>query len=196
MQSQFNYMNPDDLAKVIANIPTLKIRKWKDGDVAMLLKILYWCALRPGEGIRLKKDDFNLGEREVYLGQTKTIKMDKAPIPMLFVAELGSWLETKPLGPLFETEKHEPLTYDTFYTWLKRLGKLLDITAWKTPQSETGEKTVGHIFRKSIGKDMIDGTYGKKIPYEIISKQLRHKKPSITIDHYLKASIEAVKEVW
>ena len=191
MQSKFNYMNPEDFARVIVSIPLLKIRKWFDKDIEMLLKICYWCALRPGEGIGLEKEDFNLVEREVYLGQTKTTKQDKAPIPQLFISELQAWLDTKNPGKLFPE-----LTYDTAYVWFKRLGRILDIDAWTMPQSETGEKTVGHIFRKSLGKDMLDGTHGKKFAIPIISKQLRHKKPSITIDHYLKASIEAVKEEW
>ena len=162
-----------------------------DKDVEMLFKICYWCGLRPSEGIGLKKEDFNLVERDVYLGKTKTAKQDRAPIPQRFVPELEAYLGTKESGPLFPG-----LTYDTAYPWFKRLGKLLDIVAWIMPQSETGEKTVGHIFRKSLGKDMSRGTYGKKFSPSIVSKQLRHSKPSITIDHYLKESIEAVKEEW
>lgn len=184
-------MNPQDFELVLSAVHQLGIRKWLDHDVQMLFKILYWCALRPSEGIRLKKEDFNLAEREVYLGRTKTEAQGKAPIPMLFIEELTAYLSTKESGSLLKD-----LTYDTAYLWFKRLGLLLGIKAWTTPKSETKENTVGHIFRKSVGKDMIAGTYGKKIPYEIVSKQLRHVKPSITIDHYLKASIEAVKEVW
>jgi len=191
MQSTFNYINPHDFERILAAIPSLGIRKWLDKDVEMLMKILYWCALRPSEGIRLKKEDFNLGEREVYLGKTKTEAQGKAPIPMLFMPELIAYLTTKEPGRLLKD-----LTYDTAYPWFKSLGEILNIKAWVTPKTETRENTVGHIFRKSVGKDMIAGTHGKKIPYEIISKQLRHSKPSITIDHYLKASIESVKEVW
>jgi integrase len=77
---------------------------------------------------------------------------------------------------------------------------MLDIPSWVTLQSETGEKTVGHIFRKSIGKDMLNGVHlnkdGKKFEIPIISKQLRHSKPSITVDSYLKSTIEAVLDQW
>jgi len=191
MQSTFNYINPQDFELILSTIPRLGIRKWADDDVRMLFKILYWCALRPSEGIRLEKENFNLGEREVYLGRTKTEAQGKAPIPMLFMPELITYLATKEPGRLLKD-----LTYDTAYLWFKRLGVMLDIKAWTMPKIDTRENTVGHIFRKSVGKDMIAGTHGKKISYEIISKQLRHSKPSITIDHYLKASIESVKEVW
>ena len=191
MKDKSNYMSQETFAQVLAAIPTLKIRKWADDDIVMLFKILYWCALRPMEGIGRSKEDFNLEEREIYLGNTKTRTNDKAPIPMIFIPELTLWLNTKSEGLLYPG-----LTYDTAYRWFVRLGKQLNIPAWTIPQSKTGEKTKGHIFRKSLGKDMLEGTHGKKFEIPIISKQLRHAKPSITVDHYLKASIEAVKEAW
>lgn len=194
-KSTSNYLNPEDFERVIQTIPSLGIRKWADYDVEMLFRILYWCALRPIEGIKLSKEDFDLESRKVYLGKTKTHKNDVAPIPLVFVDELGDYLELKESGRLFEG-----LTYNTFYPWLKKLGRKLDIPSWITLQEETGEKTVGHIFRKSIGKDMLNGVHrtrdGRKFEIPIISKQLRHSKPSITQDHYLKATTEAVLEQW
>lgn len=188
-------MNQDDFAKVLDEIPTLSIRKWYDEDIRMLFKLLYWCALRPIEGIRLKKEDFDLEYRVVNLGKTKTKNNDKAMIPRVFVPELEVYLTNKENGRLFDG-----LTYNTFYPWLKKLGKKLQIPAWTTHQSLTGEKTVGHIFRKSIGKDMLTGVHrnnkGEKFEIPIISKQLRHSKPSITIDSYLKSTIEAVLDEW
>ena len=192
MQDKTNYISPQMFNVIYDTIPQLKIRKWKDEDVKMLFKILYWCALRPTEGIMLKKEDFNLEDREVSLGRTKTKKSDYAPIPKLFVNELGFYLDSKEDGRLFDG-----LTYVTAYHWFARLGKMLNIKAWTVSERESGEKTKGHIFRKSVGKDMLNGEYGEKassIP--IISKQLRHAKPSTTMDHYLKADIEAVKEAW
>lgn len=195
MRDTINYINPQTFDAILDAIPRLKIRKWADDDIRMLFKILYWMGLRPMEGIRLAKEDFNLEDREAYLGNTKTRTQDRAMIPHVFVPELGDWLATKPAGPLFPK-----LTYNTFYPWLRKLGTMLDIPAWTIPQHETHEKTKGHIFRKSIGKDMLSGVHktrdGKKFEIPIISKHLRHAKPSITIDHYLKADIEAVKESW
>jgi len=78
LQDKANYMSPETFDSVIYYIPELHIRKWLDSDIQMLFKILYWCALRPIEGIMLKKEDFNLDEREVYLGRTKTKKEDSA----------------------------------------------------------------------------------------------------------------------
>jgi len=194
-RSTNNYLNQEDFAKVLDEIPRLMIRKWLDEDIKMLFEILYWCALRPNEGIRLRKEDFDLESRRLSLGRTKTKLNDVAPIPSKFVPKLANYLEFKEEGRLFDG-----LTYNTFYPWLKKLGKWCDIPSWTTPQSETGEKTVGHIFRKSIGKDMLKGVHlsknGTKFSIPTISKQLRHSKPSITIDSYLKETIETVLDEW
>ncbi len=191
MQSQINYINPEDFQKILEEIPHLNIRKWYDRDIQWLFKILYWLALRPSEGIRLRTEDFNLEDREVYLGKTKTMKGDKAPIPKLFVEPLRQYLATKKEGRLFPG-----LSYNTFYPWVRKLGHRLGIKAWTELESETGEKTKGHIFRKSNLKDMYLGTYGEKLDPVIISGQSRHKNTSVLFSNYLKLSIEATKEVW
>jgi integrase len=190
MKDKANYMSPETFSEVIYSIPELEIRKWMDEDVEMLFKILYFCALRPMEGINLSKEDFDVMQREVFLGKTKTKKEDYAVIPKIFCTELDNYLSTKEPGRLLPD-----LTYATFYRWLKRLGIILDIPSWVVPQNQSGEKTVGHIFRKSVGKDMLNGKFGddaKSIP--VISKHMRHSKPSMTMDNYLKVVIEQVKE--
>lgn len=184
MDSNPNYMNQDDFNQVIAAIPRLKIRKWLDSDVEYLFKILYHMALRPSEGINREKKDFDIKNRLVYLGKTKTSKIDKAVIPKIFVDELAFWLSTKEDGRLFPD-----LKYITFWSWLTKLGVLLNIDAWQEGnRKRIGENTKGHIFRKSWGKDALEN----KISVAVISKHLRHKKPSMTIDHYLKADTQSV----
>ena len=121
MKDKANYISPETFEAIINTIPELKIRKWKDWDVEMLFKILYNCALRPMEGIRLKKEDIDLENREIYLGQTKTTSEDYAVIPTSFIDELQLWLNTKKPGELLPK-----LTYITFYFWLKRSGVASD----------------------------------------------------------------------
>jgi len=192
MQDKVNYISPDTFQKILEYIPQLHIRKQLDSDVCMLFKILYYCALRPIEGIMLKKGDFNLENREVNLGKTKTIKYDSAVIPKEFMDELTHYLDFKKDDRLFPD-----LKYATMFNWIIRLGKALNIPSWVIPESVSGEKTKGHIFRKSVGKDMHDGLFGESTKrIGIISKHLRHKKISTTMDHYLKLDSEAVKEAW
>jgi integrase len=193
MEDSDNYISVETFDRIIETVPQLKIRKWLDEDVQMLFKILYYSALRPVEGIMLSKEDFDTKNRHIYLGKTKTKKSgDKAVIPMIFVDELESYLKTKGDGRLLPD-----LKYDTMYLWMKRLGIMANVPAWIIPQSKSGEKTVGHGFRKSIGKHMFEGIYGEKNQNAaVISGLMRHKKPSMTFDKYLNLKIETVKESW
>ena len=186
MESNPNYINQQDFDLIIAAIPRLKIRKWSDYDVEYLFKILYHMALRPSEGIRLEKKDLNLKNRVCYLGKTKTEDHAYVTIPKVFINELSDYLKLKEDGPLFPG-----LEYRTLWVWLKRLGELLNIDAWQEGNRErTGENTVGHIFRKSWGKDAIEN----KIGIDVISQQLRHTKISMTYDKYLKANKKKVHD--
>lgn len=190
MRAKSNYLDPEKFQLCIETIPQLHIRKWKDQDVAMVVfKIPYWLGLRMGESIRLTAEDFDLEKKECYLGKTKTHKEDEAPIPDDFIPELKSYLEGK-TGLLLPG-----CNYQVVYNWLKRLGKMLDIPALITSQAITGEKTVTHIFRKSIGKDMLYGIHGPKAPLNVVSKQLRHND-LVTTSKYLKVGIEDVKDWW
>ena len=192
LSDTYNYISQKSLARAIDAVPDLKIRKWIDKDVAMLLQIMYWAGLRPGEAVRLRKQDFDFGRREIDLGSTKTKKRDAAVIPAVFAPVLAEYLAAMPDGPLLPR-----LTYDRLYHWLKKLGAMCDIPAWTEPQEETGEKTVGHGLRKSVGKDMLNGDHGtaaQQIP--VIQRHMRHSKPSTTIDYYLRAGLEQVKNAW
>lgn len=113
MQDKVNYISPDTFQRILAYIPELHIRKWDDSDIAMLFQIQYWCALRPIEAIMRKKEDFNLIDRELYLGKTKTVKLDSAVIPLDFIPVITSYLKNKDDGRLFPD-----LTYNTFYVWI------------------------------------------------------------------------------
>lgn len=189
MRPSYNYIPPEQFNSLIESIPLLKIRKWSDNDVAMLFKIAYWCGLRINEAIRLKAEDFDLDLAKVYLGKTKTEKSGRGTIPAAFMPELKSWLVGK-AGPLFHK-----MNYPIVYHWLVTLGEILNIEALITPQSVSGEKTKTHIFRKSVGKDMIYGTRdGVKLPLNIVQKKLRHTTLDMT-SNYLKVGDEDVSSV-
>lgn len=176
--------------EIIESIPTLQIRKWQDLDVEFLFKISYWCGLRMKEACKLTKEDFDLYEKEVYLGTTKGKKNQSAVIPINFIPELRSYLDKKQKDRLMPNCNPQIVRI-----WCRKLGVLLDIPAWTTPQSETGEKTLTHIFRKSIGKDMLYGTYGKVAPLNIVQRQLRHSSIETT-NRYLQLHSEDVKLYW
>ena len=192
MRETVNYIPRELFNRILEYVPNLHIRKWKDEDIQMLFKLCYWCALRIGEAMRLKAEDFDLDLGKLYLGNTKSNINDDAAIPVFFRNELRIWLLGK-AGPLFPG-----LTYGTMIKWIQRIGEALQILAWTTSQEETREKTKSHIFRKTVGKDLLYGTYGQKAPLPTISKTLRHKgkTPLTSTISYLKASSEDVSNYW
>lgn len=194
MKAQTNYMPPEQFDQVIDAIPKLGLRKFKVEDVQDLFRLTYWLGLRINETMKLKVEDFDFERMQVFLGKTKTEKADYAVIPSIFVPGIYACLYGKS-GPLFPG-----FSYITTFKWIERLGKMLNILAWITPEFETGEKTKSHIFRKSMAKDMMYGTNtdGRKAPINIISRQLRHKGRNAltTTELYLHVDSESVKDWW
>jgi len=171
-------------------IKELELRNWEPKQVQMLFKVAYWCGLRMIEARNLKIDKIDLMRRRVYLGDTKTKKNDYRPIPVPFIPELSAYIRNKS-GTFINPVPHRK----TIEMWCKKIGTACGIEAWTIDQSETHEKTKGHIFRKSIGKDMLYGTHGKKAQITMISQQLGHSN-TITTLKYLRESDQAVQDYW
>jgi len=188
MNNQKNYISPDEFKLILNGVPDLHIRKWKDEQVQMLFKISYFCALRISETIKLTKQDFDLEGLSVWLGKTKTKKGDSATIPESFAAELKVYLDIQDEQQLFAG-----MNRSIVWNWTKRLGEMLDIIAWTTPQSKSFEKTKTHIFRKSYLKDMYHGMFGKNVPLNVIMQKARHEDLKTTSD-YLRVSNDVVRE--
>ena len=193
MRSTNNYINPEDFQRVLDEIPQLKIRKWSDEDVRMLFRLMYWGGLRFDEAIHLEFHDIDIEQGLIHLAKTKTEKNVIAVIPEQFLEKVIPWILEKDDGPLFSG-----LTYGTAIVWINRLGKKLNLRCWVESQEKTGEKTKSHIFRKSVGKDMLYGTHvknQKKAPLSVISAKLRHKNLGVT-SKYLKTGYQEEQDYW
>jgi len=188
LRSKNNYINPEQFEEIIKALNTLEFRKWDVKDVEFLFKISYWCALRMSESCRIKKEDIDLESGEIYLGLTKKKKNSIAIIPTVFREELFYYLKGKNDGYLLPDVNPQIVR-----VWIRKLGKMLNIEAWTTPQEVTGEKTQTHIFRKSMAKDMLLGTHGKIAPLPIVQGLLRHDNIATT-SKYVHLEKEAVKE--
>lgn len=182
MKPKTNYMPPDEFEKLQRYIyGHVRVRGFKPQDIVMLFKLCYECGLRISEALRLEVNDFDFGLLEIELGTTKTHENDSCTIPDKFAEELKQYIDTKK-GRIW------PLSRQAITTWLKKWGKVLDIPSLTTPQSETHEKTVTHIFRKSKGKDMLYAN----APLNIVMTKLRHNNLQTTT-HYLKVKLDDVK---
>ena len=156
LSDKVNYITLDSFNALLEYFDEREFRPIDSFDVNMIIKISYYLALRVNEALRLKKEDFDLELLEVDLGHTKTEEMGKATIPPDFKEELEAYLDSKSSGYLFVNRHSGKLiARQTVWKWLMEAGKYLNIPALTTPQAKTHEKTKTHLFRKSIGKDML-----------------------------------------
>ena len=188
LSENVNYLPPEKFKEILDYVrQNIKTKKLDKIDIEMIFKIAYHAGLRINEVLKLKKKDFDFSRFEIYLGKTKTKYNDVASFPKSFSVELQDYL----LNERSSIGREDLLFYvsrQTAYKWIMEIGKALNITAWITPQSQSGEKTKTHIFRKTIGKDMLY----KKAPLNIVMNKMRHSDIGTT-SKYLKLNLADVK---
>jgi site-specific recombinase XerD len=188
IKENVNYI-PDDKFKLILFYvdKELKSKKIQSIDIIMLFKIAYNGGLRINEVLKLSKQSFNFNLLQINLGKTKTKNHDIATFSNNFSKELQDYFLINRALTL-DTDLLFPVSRQTVYSWIMEIGKALEITAWTTPQKESGEKTKSHLFRKKIAKDYLY----KNAPLNIIMNKLRHNNLATTSD-YLKLNISDVQ---
>ena len=188
LSENVNYLPQEKFNEILEYVKTnIKIYKLDNIDIQMIFKIAYHAGLRVNEVLKLTKGSFDFNLLQINLGKTKTKTQDKASFPQSFAEELKNYLDLE-RNLLSKTDLLFPISRQTPYKWIMKIGKDLDIAAWTTTQKESGEKTKTHIFRKSIGKDMLY----KKAPLNIIMNKLRHTNLATT-SQYLKLNLADVQ---
>ena len=185
-----NYITPEQFDQILEHTRKLGLRRWAPENVQACYMVAYWCALRMSEAIRVKGKAFDWERGELYLGRTKT-KDNFVPVP----PQAKGWLHAffKEWGP--DREVLPGCYVKRVYQWLLKAGRDLDIEALTTSQNISGEKTVSHIFRKSLGKDMLAGRFGKPASVAEVQAQLRHHNPVVT-GGYLRLNHRAAADFW
>lgn len=184
-----NYIPQEKFEQILDYVKNnLETRKLDNIDIQMIFKIAYYSGLRINEVLKLTKSNFDFELLQIDLGNTKTKKHDRATIPKSFMVELETYLITE-RSNLGKSDLLFPISRQMTYNWIMKIGKDLNVTAWTTPQNQSGEKTKTHIFRKSIGKDMIK----RGAPLNVIMNKLRHNNLATTSE-YLKLNLSDVQK--
>ena len=191
-----NYIPLEKLEEIIKRLPDLGVRVCDVYTIEMLFRYCFWCALRVNEALRFDTDHWNNEESTVFLPKTKSKSKVYVTIREPLKSVWDEWClsciangNKKPFGMI---------KYVTLTKWLYRLGEMCDVKAWQVRTSESGEKTLTHIFRKSMSKGMKKGDVhkdGKKADIYTIKETLRHKDVGVT-SRYLRISAEEVEEYW
>ena len=185
-----NYITPKQFKELLEHVPDLKSRKWPSSNIRICYYLAYACALRISEALQVRGRNFDWGRGELYLGKTKT-KSNFVAVP--------PWARGRLQGFFSEWGDDDPIlpgcSRQTVYRWLLKAGQDLDIEALATEQVTSGEKSITHVFRKSLAKDMLWGRWGRKANIAEVQAQLRHENPIIT-GKYLRLGYEGAAEFW
>ena len=188
LKENVNYLPNEKFDLILLYVTNnLKSKKLKSIDIQMIFKIAYHAGLRINEVLKLSKSSFNFDLLQINLGKTKTKSHDLATFPNSFSQELQDYLFND-RSLILKSDLLFPISRQTVYTWIMQIGLALQIPAWTTPQTESGEKTKTHLFRKSIAKNMLY----KKAPLNVIMNKLRHTNLATTSD-YLKLNLSDVQ---
>jgi site-specific recombinase XerD len=188
LKENVNYLPNEKFDLILLYVTNnLKSKKLKSIDIQMIFKIAYHAGLRINEVLKLSKSSFNFDLLQINLGKTKTKTHDLATFPNSFSLELQDYLFND-RSLILKSDLLFPISRQTVYTWIMQIGLALEIPAWTTPQTESGEKTKTHLFRKSIAKNMLY----KKAPLNVIMNKLRHTNLATTSD-YLKLNLSDVQ---
>ena len=188
LKENVNYLPNEKFDLILLYVTNnLKSKKLKSIDIQMIFKIAYHAGLRINEVLKLSKSSFNFDLLQINLGKTKTKTHDLATFPNSFSQELQDYLFND-RSLILKSDLLFPISRKTVYIWIMQIGLALQIPAWTTPQTESGEKTKTHLFRKSIAKNMLY----KKAPLNVIMNKLRHTNLATTSD-YLKLNLSDVQ---
>lgn len=133
-----------------------------------LYRTLYSCGLRIGEGLKLKKTNFDLDHRilKIYDAKTGKGKIQRTtilPRDILFLKQFLLKFQDDDL--LF------PINRQVAWRYAKDAGKLAGLEIFETQSEREVEGVWTHLFRKSCAKNMRE----KGASIELCALKLRHK---------------------
>jgi len=188
-----NYLDLERLEKFSQAIPKLDCYTkgfqrpaLRSSELILFYKILFYCALRVSEGLRLTKEDFNLQSRVLYIKNAKTGKgkTQKTTIAPPLLEDLKWFLNSRKDGEILF-----PMCRDTALRYAKEAGYKAELNIIDELEQKTIHGIYTHIFRKSYAKFMENK--GANPSYIMIKGRW---KPSAMYQVYTKPSIMALVE--
>lgn len=123
-----------------------------------LLRILYGCGLRLGEGLKLKWTDIDLNAGVIYIKNAKNGKSRIVPMKPTLTKILIEYKNLVKINNicenyLFESPKKDnsPMKNNTFYMWFSNILYSANISYAKNTQYERGP--CGHCLRHTFTKN-------------------------------------------
>lgn len=143
----------------------------------VLLRILYGCGLRLGEGLNLLWNDIDLPLGVIYLRNTKSGKARCVPMDSTLTEILVAYRKlTQEKGIctnyLFESYYREdtPMRNNTFWRWFSDIMKSANVQFVKQSSSERGP--CAHCLRHTFAHNSFLKSYENDLPFDDFSHYL------------------------
>ena len=196
-ESEYDYVNAADRKRFTAGLVEHLAGKYPARDVRLLIDMMYWGGLRVSEALAITARQMDTGAGTLRLYHTKTAESESVPMFPALRRAVVAWRTG--MAPDRTILRPVPRR-TTVVAWHKTVGARLGLEFATEPQGKrhrmedgkmvklrrstgTGQKTVTHIWRKSIGKDMLSGFDGECRPADIeeVRSMLRHSDIRTTI---------------
>lgn len=163
MQSKETILTHDDFLKFLDYVPKIKPFGGKYGkppmlayEFQMLFKLLFYCALKTNEVLRLKKEDFDL-ENNLLKVRIKGNVSKSTTVPPILWGDVKSFLKNKQGKDLLFISKYTGKTIPRQSVWdyAKDIGKLADLKVFQVTETREIEGVSLLVFRDSYTQFMV-----------------------------------------
>lgn len=179
MQIKEEPLSHDDFLSFIDCVPKIDEftgkYKWRVPMTAeefqFMFKLMFYCALKPEEAFKLKKEDFDLQKNTLQI-KTTTAKPTETTIPPIVLGDVKKHLrDRKDSDNIFVSKRNgRPLKRSTPWKYAKKAGKLANLNVFQVTKQKEVEGMRLALFRESYEKLMSDNHASK----DLIDLKLRN----------------------
>jgi integrase/recombinase XerD len=155
-------------------------RAYKErGERGLLIKTLFQTGARVSEFVSIKVEDFFFDETMILIDKAKGGKSRYVPILPELAQELRTYLGNRPVGYLFETNRHKQYSSRRIQQIVKEIAE----------RAKIEKRVYPHLLRHSVATTLLE----RGMPIDQIQKFLGHSKLETT-QIYAQSSTEMIRE--
>ena len=156
---------------------------------AFLYKLMFYCALRPDEALKLKKSDFIISEQILLVNTSRKNKIEKTTIPPVILGDVKKILKNlHPNDYIFtSTQTKEKITRQIPWVYAKDAGNLAGINVFQVTEKHEIKGMSLLLFRESFNQFLSE----KKAEKGLIDLKFRNR----TTSHYGNYDLNDLKKI-
>jgi len=179
MQIKETFLTHDDFLNFISYVPKIEAftgeYKWRTPMTAeefqLLFKLMFYCALKPEEAFKLKKESFDM-EKNILKVKTTAAKPTETTIPPIILGDVKKHLRDKKDADFIFVSKRNgrPLERATPWNYAKEAGKLANLNIFQVKETIEIKGMSLLLLRESYKQFMLS----KEAPPGLIDLKFRN----------------------